>query len=384
MKHVFGLWMVLMFFCATPVVTQAGDCDCPSESCGPCKDQVSIEFYTDKCPDGKKIRSCKRPICTDKDPLPETCHASNGPNPTTSPVDATPKLESSKATMKHVGVVVSSFGEASITHPDGEKIAAKAAVNIFEGDLILTGSDAKVAIKLQNENMIHVVPNSKAVIKFYETNDTVHKTLIDLVYGTIRNTVHKAPKDAKNDFKVKTPSAVAGVRGTDFVTTYTDKVGITKVETLTGVVELTSPSGKHKVNIPQGKYASYVIPTHGGIQDEDIDKFVERGYMTDAQSLSEQDIAKIENDTDAERPKQLASRKSQAICNEPQGKLNQCAWTCVGNPGEATTCRTDLPSVKCIRKRCNANGAWAEETRLPSSSSEACEGSKTVVGPCDY
>ncbi|MEQ1877523.1 MAG: FecR domain-containing protein [Bdellovibrionia bacterium] len=208
------------------------------------------------------------------------------------------------------------------------------------------------------------------------------------MYGTIRSAVKKAPGNAKNDFKVKTPSAVAGVRGTDFVTTYTEKVGITKVETLHGLVELKSPSGKHTVDVPAGKYASYIVPsgTTGGIGDDDIVKYVERGYMTDAQELSNEDVARIETETDADKvaKAEKVAAKEAVICAQPSAKMNQCAWTCENNPSGSNSCRTDLPNVKCVRKRCNANGNWAEETRLPANAAEHCDAGKAKVDNCDY
>jgi hypothetical protein len=386
--------LVCLFFLSTfsfwNVPAQAaGDCDCPVIECGACKDQVNIEFYTEKCGGGKKVKSCKRPICADKDPLPEMCSASAEPNSKKEKAPEVVKAQKPKAPMKPVGTVISAIGESTITRVDGESKPAKVSLKIFEGDVIETSVNGKVVIKTQNDHTINVVPNSKAVIELFDTNDSTHKTFINLMYGTIRSAVKKAPGNAKNDFKVKTPSAVAGVRGTDFVTTYTDKVGITKVETIHGLVELSSPSGKHSVGVGAGQYASYVVPSGSktGIGDDDITKYVERGYMTEAMALSPQDLTRIEQDTTFDKEdikEQKVVAKDAFICSQPSAKLNQCSWTCENNPSGASSCRTDLQQVRCVRKRCNANGTWAEETRLPSNASETCSGSKTVVGPCDY
>jgi hypothetical protein len=390
-EHNEGRFMKSVFMCLIAAlglglpsmsVWAASDCDCPVIECGSCKEQVNLEFYTEKCGPGlKKVRSCKKPVCADKDPLPETCTAGqNKPKNEAKPTEPL-KPAKPKAAQKAVGSVITAVGTGFVTHLDGEKVAAKVSLKIFEGDSVETEANGKVVIKLLNDNTINVVPSSKMVVQLHDTNESVHKTIINLMYGTVRSGVRKAPGNAKNDFRVKTPSAVAGVRGTDFVTSYTDKVGITKVETLHGLVELSSPSGKHSVDVPAGKYASYIVPsgTSSAINDDDIVKYVERGYMTDAQTLSNEDIARIEDHTEGENAKktELATTSKDAkICSQPSAKLNQCLWTC--ESGADGACH------KCIRKRCNANGVWAEETRLPASTSDHCSGGKPVIDQCDY
>ncbi|HEX4924029.1 MAG TPA: FecR family protein [Bdellovibrionales bacterium] len=378
---IFVLWaLILPVFAAN-----ASDCECAVIECGTCKDQVNIEFYTEKCAGGKKVKSCKRPICADKDPLPESCQASAKPVPAADE----PKAAKPKAPKRMAGTVMVAVGGCAITRPEGDVAPAKVGAKVFEGDIIETTNNGKVVLKLMNDNTVNVAPSSRALIQLHETNDSTHKTLINLMYGTIRSAVKKAPGNAKNDFRVKTPSAVAGVRGTDFVTSYVEKVGITKVETLHGLVELRSPSGKHSVDVPAGRYASYVVPSGSSdIGDDDISKFVERGYMTEAQPLSGEDLARLDIETGFHKEKPAEERtvatKDTNICAGPSAKLNQCAWSCVNNPAGHGSCRTDLPQVKCVRKRCNANGEWAEETRLPSNASERCDGQKVVVDNCDY
>jgi len=77
-------------------------------------------------------------------------------------------------------------------------------------------------------------------------------------------------------------------------------------------------------------------------------------------------------------------KKDRDLCLAPAGSMNECAWTCVNNPPKEKTCRTDRGDVQCVRRRCNANGEWTEETRLPASFRTFCDPSGPRVAPCDY
>ena len=71
------------------------------------------------------------------------------------------------------------------------------------------------------------------------------------------------------------------------------------------------------------------------------------------------------------------------ICTKPSARLNDCSWICEHNPKkEKSRCRVDLPGVKCVRLRCDANGEWADRRELPALQSP-CQ-VKSLVKSCDY
>ncbi|MEO0336449.1 MAG: hypothetical protein AAF202_08645, partial [Pseudomonadota bacterium] len=85
--------------------------------------------------------------------------------------------------------------------------------------------------------------------------------------------------------------------------------------------------------------------------------------------------------------RQLASASREAnesICRNPKGDINECAWMCQNNPKGQTRCRTDLPQVNCVRKRCDGNGDWSDENRLPANFFDRCKPDGFKVAPCDY
>lgn len=88
---------------------------------------------------------------------------------------------------------------------------------------------------------------------------------------------------------------------------------------------------------------------------------------------------------EVEQQKQVAARSKDDICTGPAAKLNQCVWVCENNPkSEKKLCRLERPEVRCVRKRCNANGEWAEATEVSREKGGQLCGPQPVVRACDY
>jgi hypothetical protein len=205
----------------------------------------------------------------------------------------------------------------------------------------------------------------------------------------------KQSYNGENYYEVKTKTAVAGVRGTDFVVSYSEDEKVeAKVETISGKVELSDVKKKKKIHVPASTYASFVVEKveSGIFSEKDISNFVAKGYLTPVFKMTQEELQRLEVNTNfiqEDATVDLASKDAvkedgKAICATPKGDFNQCLWTCENNPAKEKRCRTDLPNVNCVRKRCNANGRWAEETRLPAAYYDMCDGSRATVKQCDY
>lgn len=73
------------------------------------------------------------------------------------------------------------------------------------------------------------------------------------------------------------------------------------------------------------------------------------------------------------------------ICENPDGRLNQCAWVCEGASKKAKTCDVSLKEVSCFRVKCNGNGSWAEKVAVDSATAlQRCLSPKSIVSECDY
>ncbi|KPK42595.1 MAG: hypothetical protein AMJ78_01925 [Omnitrophica WOR_2 bacterium SM23_29] len=91
---------------------------------------------------------------------------------------------------------------------------AKVNEVLSAGDEIETKEDGKIEIRLENRNIINLKPNTKLILQKLsqdlETGD--YENLLECNIGKIRAQVEKIKGNSK--FEIKTPTAVAAVRGT--------------------------------------------------------------------------------------------------------------------------------------------------------------------------
>lgn len=117
---------------------------------------------------------------------------------------------------------------------------------ICAGGAIQTGSDSRAMIMMPGGDEVHISPSSQLVLQdMVKDEDTSKKkVLIHLIYGKIRANVQKNSYSNEPDsqFRVKTKTAVAGVRGTQFLTGYDRSTEKSEVVTLEGKVEVGQPT----------------------------------------------------------------------------------------------------------------------------------------------
>lgn len=148
-----------------------------------------------------------------------------------------------------------------ISGKDSKTEAAKVGKKVFSGDTIVSGPDARAKIVMSDKNVLNISPDSKLVIEKYTNNGDSKNVELKVEYGKIRASVEQKYDGEKSKFNVKTPSAVAGVRGTDFLTGYNRANKQSQVITFSGTVAVGQPG-------PGGSIANPV--------------FVQPGQMTTA------------------------------------------------------------------------------------------------------
>jgi hypothetical protein len=122
---------------------------------------------------------------------------------------------------------------------DGKKSSVKVGSKIYAGNTVTTGAVARAKILMSDRNVIHVSPSTSMKIAEYVNTGDKKKVELELTQGKVRNQVLESYK-GENKFIIKTPTAVAGVRGTDFFVNYSAKTRITEVVTLKGAVEFSA------------------------------------------------------------------------------------------------------------------------------------------------
>ncbi len=82
------------------------------------------------------------------------------------------------------------------------------------------------------------------------------------------------------------------------------------------------------------------------------------------------------------KPPPEAVRQPGQICEKPFAKLNECVWTCEGMPKHPKRPIQSCDAYDCVRRRCDANGNWADDYKVPASAGR-CQ-VKPQIAPCDY
>ncbi len=399
-----GLFMILVssavFSSAAQAAGEDVTCECLDSTCGRCEVETGVDFYTEKCgPTKAKVKSCKRPQCKAVSDY-ELCIAKNDPTKK-SPVRAVASTESSQqsqAAARSADVILAvgkshlQRGEATIDLLTGMKV--------FAGDKIVTADDGRVRIRFPELSEVFVSPLSSLIITDAHiekrSGPSKRTIMLELQMGRVRSRVQGRYDDGESKFEVKTRSAVAGVRGTEFEVAFalSDSHWTTEVRTLKGEVSLDGRGGdkeKNHADVFGGTYVAHVVPAPPqGSSPFEIEAALARGSVSEVFKLSNDDLQRFDdkgfslnllNKDAADR--QPSANVGANLCSAPIGSFNQCSWTCEGNPKGSKKCRSDLSHVKCVRRLCRASGEWAEPTVLPVKDGASCDGGgSSVVGDC--
>ncbi len=117
-----------------------------------------------------------------------------------------------------IGQVKVSRGDVQVQR-GADKQVAKVGMGIQATDVILTGADGSAGITFTDNSLVSVGPNSVFAIDKYSFDTTTHAGEFEgsLRKGKLAAVSGKMVKQSPESMKIRTPSAVMGVRGTEFV-----------------------------------------------------------------------------------------------------------------------------------------------------------------------
>jgi len=101
----------------------------------------------------------------------------------------------------------------------GQKLPAAVGAVVQAGDVVTTGADGSVGITFLDNSLLSAGPNSVLAIDRFAFDPTTHQGAFEssLRKGTLAVVSGKLAKASPDAVKVKTPAAVLGVRGTEFL-----------------------------------------------------------------------------------------------------------------------------------------------------------------------
>ena len=273
-------------------------------------------------------------------------------------------IPSAKAGNVH-GVFRVVKGNVQVKSPNGKMSKARLGQKVFPKDTIITDKDSRAKIVMIDENVINVSPASEIVFDKYEYEPEKAKkdVLIDVIYGKVRSKVNQKYDGANNKFRVKTPSAVAGVRGTDFFTSFNKANNTSSVVTFEGEVSygLPGPEGsiRNAVSVKAGQMASNIM-----------------GQAPQTpRALPKSQLASMDKGSDAEKSEQPSTPRLPAEDMKDPDKTNQN-----GDKEEAPKDEAARPANddnKQVEKNDNTPNEEASTAKNEKDQSDK----KTVRGP---
>jgi hypothetical protein len=141
------------------------------------------------------------------------------------------------------GKAVVVVGHANVKNARGTSALASGA-DVVVGDTIETGADGYVYITTVDRGFISVRPNSSLSIERYDYDASApERTFIKIALhrGVVREISGKGAQAARDHYRMNTPVAALGVRGTDF-TVFTD-ANVTSASVRSGGIVMTPLGG---------------------------------------------------------------------------------------------------------------------------------------------
>lgn len=108
-------------------------------------------------------------------------------------------------------------GHVAVTSSGGTERVAAVGMELRAGDLIATGPEAELHAEMEDGAYLAARPNAQIRLVAYQLTGTASdKSWIDLIKGGLRMVSGWIAKSNPGAFRIKTPVATIGIRGTDF------------------------------------------------------------------------------------------------------------------------------------------------------------------------
>lgn len=168
--------------------------------------------------------------------------------------------------MAGVGEVVFAVGDAKVA---GASASLKPGDTLEVGQTLVTGLSGHIHIRFADQAFVSVRPNSELKIEQYVYDQAApenSQVKFNLVKGTSRLITGKAGQANKQGFRLNTPVAAIGIRGTDFI-----------VQTVSDVTRVMVQQGGVRVSPFNQDCNAQALGACGGSQARDL-----AGNLTDA------------------------------------------------------------------------------------------------------
>ena len=117
-----------------------------------------------------------------------------------------------------IGQVKVAKGSVQIER-EGKRVPAAVGMPVRMADVLVTGADSSAGVTFSDNSLVSVGPNSVFAIDKYRFDTTTHVGEFEgsLRKGKLAAVSGKMVKQSPESMKIRTPSSVMAVRGTEFV-----------------------------------------------------------------------------------------------------------------------------------------------------------------------
>jgi hypothetical protein len=117
-----------------------------------------------------------------------------------------------------IGQIKVAKGQVTVERA-GQALPGQIGLKLEPQDVVRTGADGSVGITMRDDSLLSAGPNSIVVLERFDFEPTTQAGRFDsrLDRGTLAVLSGRLAKQSPQAVTVRTPSAVLGVRGTEFV-----------------------------------------------------------------------------------------------------------------------------------------------------------------------
>ncbi len=238
----------------------------------------------------------------------------------------------------------------------GKFSVAKVSSKIQVGETVITDKDSRAKIVMTDRNILSISPNTTLTIQQYTNSGNNKNVSLNLIEGKIRADVEQKYNNENTRFEVRTATAVAGVRGTQFITTYDKTTKTTEVITLKGQVVFQSVSSQGQV------IAANAVVVEKGEKSQSK----EDAAPTVPVKLPEKELKKSESDTVVKKEK-----KEEAAVVSSTSSSSTSSSSTSSEPASSDAASSDAASSDAASSDATSGDAASRE---PASSDSAREG----------
>jgi len=130
-------------------------------------------------------------------------------------------MAQSAAAATPAGTIDSLAGKVTIVGKNGVSRPANAGTSLFEGDLVESGADGWALLDMDDGATLTLRAATRLRIDSYRfEGDANDNSVLSLLRGTFRAVTGLIGRTARSNYKIVTPNATIGVRGTDHEPAY--------------------------------------------------------------------------------------------------------------------------------------------------------------------